>query len=110
MYQLKLPESIKIHNVFHVSLLKPYNEGARGDLEPPPIIIDGKEKFKVEEVLDNRLHYKKLQYLVKWLSYSALDNQWLSAVELDSTLELVDLFHKLYLNKPGQKTSVKRHT
>lgn len=110
VYQLKLPESIKIHNVFHVLLLEPYNRGAREDLEPPSIIIDDKEKFKVEEVLDSRLHYKKLQYLVKWLGYPTLDNQWLPAVELDSVPELVDLFHKLYSNKPGQKTSVKGYT
>lgn len=28
-----------------------------------------KKKYKIEKILDNRLHYRKFQYLIKWLSY-----------------------------------------
>ena len=109
-YRLRLPKVMKIYDVFHVLLLEPYNKGVGGEPVPLSIIVNGKEEFKVEEVLDSRLHYKKLQYLVMWLDYLTSDNQWLLAVELDSAPELVDLFHELYPNKLGQKTGVKRRT
>ena len=39
-YKLKLPETMsKLHPWFHVSLLRPYNDGGRVDLVPPPAVI-----------------------------------------------------------------------
>jgi len=44
-YCLELPSGWKIHNVFHASLLTPYNETTKHGLnflEPLPDLIDGK--------------------------------------------------------------------
>src|SRR5205814_10319801 len=49
-YQLALPNSIRIHNVFHVSLLDSYSASAiplRTPLPPPPVIIDSEQEFEV---------------------------------------------------------------
>ncbi len=36
-YELELPESMKIHSVFHTSLLQPaLNDSLPGQIEPPP--------------------------------------------------------------------------
>ena len=45
---------MKIHPVFHVSLLKPYKDSTiPGRLQaPPPIEVDGAEEFEVSEILD----------------------------------------------------------
>ena len=39
-YKLDLPETMKLHNVFHVSLLEAYNRDNRIALPPPPEVID----------------------------------------------------------------------
>ena len=53
-YQINLPESWKIHNVFHASLLRQYKEtkvyGANYP-RPPPEIEGGEEVYEVESIL-----------------------------------------------------------
>jgi hypothetical protein len=47
---------MKIHDVFHVSLLEKYIPNTiPGHLEepPPPIIVDDEEHYEVEQILDS---------------------------------------------------------
>ena len=56
-YQLQLPLSWKIHDVFHVDLLTPYKETKMHGpnfVEPPPDLINGEEEYEVEAILDSR--------------------------------------------------------
>lgn len=53
-YKLDLPSSLKIHPVFHVSLLSPYQADGRVQPPPPPLEIDGDLEYEVENVLDHR--------------------------------------------------------
>jgi hypothetical protein len=56
-YQLDLPQSMKIHDVFHVNLLSPYKETeAYGTpyMRPPPDIKEGEEEYEVKAILDMR--------------------------------------------------------
>ena len=57
---------MKIHDVFHVSLLEPCDGAHKGD-KPPPLStnIESKDKYKVKEILDSKSYYSKLQYFVK---------------------------------------------
>ena len=82
-YQLTLPMTWKIHDVFHVDLLTPYNETdfhGPNFQWPPPDLIDGAEEYEVEKILDSRRHGRgrKMQYLVKWNGYPDSDNQWVN--------------------------------
>jgi len=66
-YRLKLPDTWKIHNVFHASLLTPYKETKKHGpdfLEPPPDLIDGKEEWEIEKILGHWTYRKKKQYLI----------------------------------------------
>ena len=70
VFQLELPEEWAIHNVFNKDLLtrcnKPQFKGQHMELALPPIIINEKEEYEVEEVWKHRKQDKGTQYLVYW--------------------------------------------
>ncbi|CAG8515096.1 1852_t:CDS:2 [Paraglomus brasilianum] len=77
-YKLNLPETMKIHPAFHVSLLKPYHPSPEEFARPtPPLAIvesdTGQEEYEVEAILDKRIIRKNTQYLVKWTGYPLHD-------------------------------------
>ena len=102
-YRLELPPSMKIHPVFHVSLLEPYKDSTiHGRLQapPPPIEVDGAEEFEVSEILDSRINRDKLEYLVHWQGYEVHERTWEPAANLENALELIAKFHREYPSKP----------
>jgi len=71
-YKLDLPPSMRIHNTFHISLLELYRDdkfSSQRAQPPPPIIIEGEPEYELEQIIDSRLHYGKLQYWAKWTGY-----------------------------------------
>ena len=53
-YELELPDSWKIHPVFHAGLLSPYTETeehGKNYTRPPPDVIEGEDNYKVEAIL-----------------------------------------------------------
>ncbi len=56
--QLKFLGFIKIHHVFHVYLLEPYHTSTiprRIYDPPPPIEIDGEQKYEMDYILRSRI-------------------------------------------------------
>ena len=62
-FHLDLPPSMRMHPVFHVSLLNPHVpntfSGRVVDI-PLPIHVDGLPKFEVDSILDSRIKHGKL--------------------------------------------------
>jgi hypothetical protein len=54
-YQLELPSSMKIHNVFYVHLLKPHHPSSCHQKLLPPVEVEGEEEYEMEEVLNSRI-------------------------------------------------------
>ena len=70
---------MRIHPVFHVSLLKPYRSDGR--VQPPsPTIIDGEAYFLIQGILDHRMvkqgRKRAREYLVQWKGYGPEHNSW----------------------------------
>ena len=56
-YRLKLPKKMKIHNVFHVSLLKLYTKTNDSNVPAPPLIVAKREnEYKIEKILNSQIH------------------------------------------------------
>jgi len=97
-YQLTLPLSWGIHDVFHTSLLLPYRETtAHGPNfeRPPPDLIEDVEEYEVEAVVNHRRYGRRrqLQYLIKWKGYPSTDNTWEPAENVHAD-ELVKGYHQ----------------
>lgn len=68
VYELRLSTKVKLHPVFHVSLLDPAPSNAftRQYIAPPTaVIIDEKEEYELEEILNSELVRKRPRYYVK---------------------------------------------
>ncbi|QRW20627.1 Retrotransposable element Tf2 protein [Rhizoctonia solani] len=70
-YCLKLPETLKIHNIFYVGLLSKVHESPNQPFpkRPPPETIEGEEEYKVEQIIDSKRQQGKWFYLIKWKGY-----------------------------------------
>jgi hypothetical protein len=102
-YQLQLPRSMRIHPVFHVSLLEPFRPNdipGRVQDPPPPVVVDDHEEFEAQEVLDSRTRRGKLQYLVHWKDWPVSERTWEPAEHLANAQDLVRDFHRAYPAKP----------
>lgn len=99
-YRLELPATMKVHDVFHVSLLRPCSQDPLPGqiIAPrPPVVVDGEDEYYVEEILDSRRRRRRLQYLVKWAQYEV--PTWEPYANV-AEVEALDRFHAAYPSKP----------
>jgi hypothetical protein len=115
-YKLELPPSMRVHPVFHVSLLKPYRFDPQGRVQPPPpplvLTDEDGDIFEVAAILDHR-EYKvrggkpsthphrpakpaktSMRYLISWKGYGPEHNTWEPAKNLTGCQELLDAYWK----------------
>jgi transposase InsO family protein len=96
-YELDLPESMRIHPVFHVSLLRPVMENeieGRTQGEPPAVIVEGEEEFEVEKIVRAKREKGVLKWEVKWKGYGEEDNTWEPWENLKNSKESLDYFYR----------------
>ena len=91
-YKLELPKGMRIHPVFHISLLEPAPKNAKmqTDIEVEP----DEGEYEVEEILDRRVKGRQEEYLIKWKGYDDSKNTWESRKHLRNCPEKLHQFHQ----------------
>jgi hypothetical protein len=95
--ELELPKTWRIHNVIHVSKLRPYKPSTipgQASIPQPPIQVDDHEEWEVEEILNSRHRYGKLEYLIKWKGFTAEHNTWEPWSNALNAPKAITKFHK----------------
>jgi hypothetical protein len=93
-YRLALPASMRVHPVFHVSLLQPFRAtdafpSRPAAVRPPPLSVDAKgTTYAVEAILAKRCG----KYLVRWSGYGPEDDTWEPKTAFDVCPELLLAF------------------
>lgn len=75
-YKLQLPPQTRIHDVFHVSLLKKFEGALPTEVMPLPDLFHGRVVPSPEKVLRATLIRGVSEVLVKWLGRSEPDAMW----------------------------------
>src|ERR1700712_2354959 len=119
---LELPKRWRVHNVFHVSLLEPYRQSAKGLREPPVAVtergfidkfgqnhevgydVDGAqvlEGFEVEEIMGSQFSTDsdRVLYLVRWVGYPE-KSEWTEEPLDHLPRAMVKAFHKRHPSAP----------
>lgn len=103
-YELVLPVSMKIHNVFHISLLKPYFSD--GSYQPlmPTVFDDEHLEYTVERMLDHRdrVYEHKIckEYLVHWEGFGTEHNTREPEAILNNRSDIVSQYWMHRSEKP----------
>ncbi len=98
-YKLELPENLRVHPTFHVSLLKPVSRDAsrpnrENNSRPPPDLVHNEPEFEVEAVLKSRqLRGREREYLVKWKGYHPIEASWVNESDMGHAQEAIEEFH-----------------
>jgi hypothetical protein len=109
-YVLKLPKTVKMHNVFHTSLLIPYRQNTIPDrIQPPPptVEIDGEQEDEVEAILNCTLRYGRVKYFVRWKGYGPQEDSWMDEEYMQNCQNMLDEYHSRY-PKPITRKKTKR--
>ena len=101
-FRLDLPPQLRIHPVFHSSLLEPYHEiPGRITQPPPPIELEDGPEYEVVAILDSKIVRNKINYLGDWLGYSPNERTWEPIENVTNARALLEDFHRRYPEKPG---------
>ncbi len=102
-YKLKLSETMHIHDVFHSELLCSVVDNFLSDQKNESlksIVINDKDEWKIDDILNSWCYRRWLQYKVKWNDYDNNLN-WYNADddEFMNTQEMIDEFYIKYSRK-----------
>ena len=109
--RLRLPLSLKVHPVFHVSQVKPVATSALSPpapTPPPPRVLEGGDLvWEVSRILAVRRRGRGFQYLVDWVGYGPEDRSWVPRSYLADP-GLLEAFYNEHPRAVGRSPGVSR--
>ncbi|KAJ1571639.1 hypothetical protein NDA11_002906 [Ustilago hordei] len=99
-YRITLPANLRVHDVFHVSMLEPAKTSSlphRTDQPIIPSLPDEDLDFEVEALIDKRSFNGTTEYKVLWRGYSEEAASW----EPVSNLDCPDLIREYEVSEGG---------
>ena len=104
---------MKIHHVFHVSLLEPYYQSMisyRTQVPPSPIQINGQEEYEIEKILDSKIKHGIIYFLVHSQGFDINERTWERMMNLINAQDGVYDFHRNHVYPSPQKKNRKLPT
>ena len=110
-YELELPQTWKIHPIFHTSLLRPFRTSTWSTIEESAVDeleLEDDRSYEVEKLLRWRWsgpsgRRRKKEFLVLWAGYSIDDASWTPADNFDYPEELQKMIDR---DNPVEDTAV----
>ncbi|KAJ1599194.1 hypothetical protein NDA14_003925 [Ustilago hordei] len=100
-YRITLPANLRVHDVFHVSMLEPARTSSlpqRAEQPTIPSLPDEDLDFEVEALIDKRSHNGTTEYKVLWRGYSEEAASW----EPVENLNCPDLIQEYEVSEGGR--------
>ena len=105
-YRLQLPDSWRIHNAFHVSLLRPFvGEVPTEMVDEPQLEVEELDEVLIPEHVvahkERKVRGKVMRrYLVKFQNYPAMDAKWMEEGDLADSPQLLQLYLEAFGLEP----------
>ena len=97
-YELKLPDTWKVHPVFNTVFLRPWKppvaEHQKTVPPPPPDVRDGVDVYEVGEILRIKKAKNSLRYYIRWEGYPKEEYTWEPRRHLTGAEEALNEFYK----------------
>jgi hypothetical protein len=101
-FRLKLPKDMRMHPVFHVSLLERAPQNAKRQRTE----VENENEYEVERILDQGQIDGQTRYLVKWKDYPPSENTWEPIEHLRSAQEALEDYRRT--TAAGTRSSARR--
>ncbi|KAF8677626.1 hypothetical protein RHS04_05979 [Rhizoctonia solani] len=101
---------MKIHDVFHVSLLSAFKQDTEFDCTftplPPVITAEGEEEYEVDKFVDWAAEDGIWQYRVRWKGYAPHEDTWEPAKDLQRCKDKLRNFFANYPDAPATNNPI----
>jgi hypothetical protein len=96
-YRLDLPEQARIHNVFHVGLLKQFHGTPPATRPPLPPIHNGRVLLKPQRVLGSKVRQGTWHVLIQWDGMPSSEATWEPVDQFRQTFPVFQLEDELFV-------------